>query len=265
MLDYKNNKYDAIIVGDSRIVRYDLSDLSESTGYNYINMAYGGCITNEMASLVEWCFEKQSTELKEIVIVTSFYNMNVLLQQDRVASTEKVIKSPFSYAFNMETAEMMINSLKKEDSPVTETKKELTEEEKAENFKSHENSMSYYLDEYVCDYGVIERLNEICKKCTEAGIEVKIILPPWWQGYYELLQQRGLLEILDEYKAILSENATVYDFEYAECPLSDRYDEFIDYTHFSGETSKLVFKAFTEEDIPDCRIWKNGSFENNQE
>lgn len=260
MLDYRNGEYDAVIIGDSRIASYDVSELSASSGYKFSNMAYRGCMTEEMVGLLQWCIDNQNAQLKEVVIVTSFYNMNTLLQQDRVASTKKVIESPFSYAFNTENAMAMLDNLKSgKKTDQTEQSKEVTAEQKKEHFNISKDAMEYYLKGYTYDKNVIEGLCNICDICAQNGIKVKIILPPWWEGYYELLEQWQLTDILDDYKKTLSEHAEVYDFEYKDCALSANYDDYSDYSHFKGTTFQTFIKSITESDKQNCRFWSEGS------
>lgn len=255
MLDFRNGNYDAIIIGDSRIANYNPSELSAITGHNYINLAYGGCITEEMDYLLQWCLEIR--DVKEIVIITSFYNMNSLLQQNRVYSTNKVIESPLSYAFNIDNAKAMLDNIKHNKPTNSSNNAQISESEKAEHFKISKESMEYYLNNYVYAHNVINSFNETLKTCANNSIDTKIVLPPWWKDFYELLKEKNLLEIIDNYKSTLSEYATIYDFEYQGCLLNNNYDDFSDYSHFSGKTYQNFIKTIIENDTSFCRIWRN--------
>ena len=259
MIDFRNNDYEAVIIGDSRIAHYDVGELSEQTGLNYVNMAYGGCMTEEMVNLLQWCIDNdESNSLKEITIITSFYNMNTLLQQNRVNSTEKNIKSPLTYAFSLENAGAMLKLLKSTPN-VSSQSQEITPEIKQEHFKISAEQMKYYLAGYTYDRDVIDCLGKMCDLCHDKDISVKIVLPPWWKEYYSLLDEYQLMTIIDEYKEELSYHAEVYDFEYPECELSDRYDDFSDYTHFHGDTfDSFVRTVFIGSGEIEFKVWDGG-------
>lgn len=259
MLDYRNGQYNAIIIGDSRIVGYDVSELSTATGYQYVNMSYGGCMTEEMVQLLTWCIENQTVPIQKIIVVTSFYNMNQMIQQDRVTSTKKIIENPLTYAFSFENLTAMLKKIttSSDKTDTGNTKAEKTAEEKAANFETHKQSMLKYLNSFSYDQEVIQELAELCTDCQRSGIDVRIVLPPWWEGYYSLLAEHQLLSILDEYKSQLSQHVIVYDFENEDCPINQNYDDFTDYSHFRGESLIRFLKVIEGESSPDCKIWDN--------
>ncbi len=267
MLEYRNGDFEGIIIGDSRIDGYDVSELSRKTGMNCINIAFGGCMGEENAALLEWCLENNKGNLKHVIIVTDFYNMNTLLQQDRIASTEKVIETPFSYAFCYENLLDVLNELKEKrhgtkaavDDAKLGVQKEISQstidDKKAENFRAHGENLAYYLNGFKYDYNVIERFCNVCDRCRDQGIEVTFIVPPVYEGFFGLLKESHVTANTDEFKKILSDHAVIYDFEYPDNELGKNYEDFRDYKHFGGETYEKFLKCIEEGETRYCRVW----------
>lgn len=268
MLNYKNGSYNGILLGDSRVAKYDVSELSDRTGCNFVNLAYGGSMTKEMASLFWWCMENKTNDIKEVIIVSGFYNMNTLLQQDRVESTEKVIANPFSFAFSVENLSATCSAILDSKKPSTTSSKsldDLSDAERRDRVNSHIEDMRYYLEGFQYDMEVIGSLLEIGKYCADNNINVSLIVPPWYSSFYEELAANDLLEDVDYYKETISKNMLVYDMEYAECPLSNDISDYIDSSHFRGKTFDLFADVIVDRDLTHARLWKNGNttYDNN--
>ncbi len=269
MLQYRNGDFDGIIIGDSRIDGYDVSELSRKSGMNWVNIAFGGCMGEENAALLEWCLDNDKGKLKRVIIVTDFYNMNTLLQQDRINSTDKVIASPFSYAFSFENFKGVVQEIKDKArknktvtietvAPGTREETEVNaDEKKAENFKAHGGSLSYYLDGFRYDYDVIGKLCAVCDRCKEKGVEVTIVIPPVYEGFFDLLEESHVTADTNEFKRILSEHAVICDFEYPENELGKRYEDYRDYMHFGGETYEEFLKCIEDGETRYCKVWGN--------
>ncbi len=244
MLDYKNNDYDAIVIGDSRVDGIDMDGISAKSGYRFKNMAYGGSMSTEMASLFEWGKETDQ-DIKAVVVATGFYNMNTALQQDRVEAAKKLIDNPFNYAFSIDNAKDMFKGIIEKYSIKAS---EIDDDQKKANFETHLNSMSYYLDNYKLDEEALKGIIEIGKYCEDSGIRFVLVLPPWWKEFYSELETREITEQFELYKEELKKcDFKILDFESPDCELSNNYDDFSDYAHFHGETQELFWNSVIEE------------------
>jgi hypothetical protein len=203
--------------------------------------------------------EQKPGKVKSIIVVTGWYNFNVLLQQNRVKSTEKIIANPLAYAFSVDNMQDMFSNILNADSEdETETKVTVSTEQKELNISTEMKSMgSRYLTDYETDNTVVEDLSLICDECKEQGIDIKIIIPPWLNLFYERLPDYGEYD-MDEYKAVLSEHADLYDFEYEECLLNTRYDDFSDLSHFHNYTYREYADELIYGKIKYARLWKGG-------
>jgi hypothetical protein len=114
-----------------------------------------------------------------------------------------------------------------------------------------------YLTDYKTDTEVIDDLISICEECKKQGIEVKIVIPPWLDRFYDELSSYGSYD-MDEYKSILSEYVDIYDFEYKDCPLNSRFDDFSDLSHFHNYTYEEYADEVIYGKIKYSRLWKNG-------
>ena len=260
MIDFKNHSYDAILLGDSRIDNMDVKELNQGSTFSYKNMAYGGCMSREMISLFWWCIEHQNTNIKSVIIVTGFYNMNTLLQQDRVSSTEKIINNPISYAFCLENLKACLHNLKIKQKNIRKVNAASISDDvqKASNFKMSRDEMTTYLKNYTYDQSVLNDFVEIGNYCAAHDILLKIVLPPWWEDFYGELIRYDLLDILDEYKQTISLSVPIWDLEYKECPLNSNYDDFSDYSHFHGQTQEYFYNVIINNDSTYTRLWKEG-------
>ena len=259
MLDFCNHEYDIIVIGDSRLAYYDMSEWSERSGLRYANMAYGGAIPQEMVHLLRWCLENRTCPIQEIVLDTGFYHMNELLQRDRVASVERIIQNPAMYAFSIENAQAMFTSLlHSQEENDTENGKEITPEQKWSNFETYREKLCDDLEAYRYADDVLDDLAELCDLCAEQGIKVTIVLPPWWEGYYDLLEQYQLMPILDEYKEKLSQHARLMDYEYKDCAYNSHYEDFSDYCHFHNALFDEFLEDIYNRQPTNGRVWENG-------
>ncbi len=262
MLDFKNENYDAIILGDSKLNAFDearVLELNRETGYKYKKMAYRGAMTTEMNTLFWWCMDTKPDSIKSVIVETSWYNMNVLLQQDRVASTIEQIKNPLNYAFSINNMSDMFTAVfMNKDTNGSGKEKKITKEQKTINFDTHIKGMELYLENYQTDYDALNGLISICQYCNDNNIEIKIVTSPWWDDYFFRLKNYGLYTEFDDYKISLSKYADIYDMEYDECLLCKRYEDFSDYAHFHGETYDDFCKMIIYDDREFARLWQKG-------
>ena len=258
MLNFERNDYNGIILGESRSARIDVDKLNAETGFSYKNMSFAGCSIEEYVKLFWWCVDEQKADIQSVIIVTSFYATNEELQHDRVSTTDKIIQNPVTYAFSIDNLKDCINNIGVDYTGIPEEYVP-TAEEKPQAFADHRDSLEYMVSHYTYSEENLEALAEMCDYCKENGIEVKIVLPAWWEGYYELLDEYNLLGQIDDFKKYLSYHADVYDMEYPECVLNDNYDDFKDYTHAMGDTREALFDMIIYNDLSYARLWQNGA------
>lgn len=264
MLDWKREDYDACIIGDSRMMSFDsdyIRKIDEETGFHFKNLAYPGAMGEEMNYLINWCLDTKHDKVKSIIIVTGWYNFNELLQQNRVLSTEKIIENPFSYAFSISNMKDMIACFNTAPDSDRDDSLTVTPEEKRKHFAIELEAMSNYLRSYKTDESVINDFISVCNRCKDNNIEIKLVIPPLVAEFYDELDEFGISDI-DGYKASLCKYIDIYDMEFEECPLTQRYDDFSDYSHFHGETYKDFSNELIYESLVYSRFWSCSTLKN---
>lgn len=255
MLDFCKGNYDAVILGDSRMMQFDhahINKLNACTGHSFKNMSFDGAVAEEMPALFYWCEKQKPDCVKSVILVTGWYGLNTLLQTDRVEQISREISNPLNYAFSLDSLRAIFTSKSPESlSPVSDA-------QKRQNFELHLGSMSVYLQNYEMDSSALDDLTELCRYCSDHGIEIMIVLPPWWTDFYRQLENCGQLAAMDGYKYILSEYAPIYDLEYPDCPLSSRYEDFSDYAHFHGSTYEDFCDVLISGALDYARFWQGG-------
>ena len=179
-------------------------------------------------------------------------------QKDRVTSTNKLIQNPVTYAFSTDNYMDMLEKLKDKNYGYPTVETVYSAEEKSANFETYRRSLANMLSKYQYASDAVAELEKMCDYCRTIGIEVYIVLPAWWQGYYDELEAAGLTEQLDALKSELSAHAPVYDLEYPSCPLNENYDDFRDYTHARSTTFSLLSKLICNNIVQDAKLWENG-------
>lgn len=261
MLDWKNGDYNALLIGDSRLTSFDetyIQELNKATGYTFKNMSYGGAMQTEMNYLTNWSLDQKPGEVKSVIIVTGWYNLNELLQQNRVKSTEKIIENPLSYAFSINNMQDMVEKLRNsngDDEEIVDNF-EISPEEKIEHFKIEWKSMSKYLKNYKFDEDVFNGLASISNRCQDEGIDLKVVVPPWVDNFWEDLSELGEYDT-ESYKRELSKVVNIYDMEFKECELSHRYEDFSDYSHFHDRTYEDFSNELIYSTTRYSRLWHN--------
>lgn len=262
MIDLRRGDYNALLLGDSRTARVPEAYLNETTGLRFKNMSFAGCTIQEYAKLFWWAVDNHK-ELERVVIVTSFYGTNEILQHDRVTATNQIIQNPVTYAFNVDSLKDLVTKLKDPGYGYPTVDINYTPEEKAANFEAYGNNLSKILSGYSFAAEDVAELTRVCDYCNAHDIDIYFVLPAWWKEYFTKLDESGLLEQEDSFKRELSLHAEVLDLEYPGCPLSENYDDFRDYTHARGYTLEVLCSVIAHQTISELRIWKNGNLTTN--
>ncbi len=95
---YQRQPQDRIILGDSRLAKFDEAIVLEMTGHRYANLAYGGATLKEQLDILDWALA-QNPALSEVVFMLSFYTLNESYDHDR--QVIRALDNPFAYVTNL--------------------------------------------------------------------------------------------------------------------------------------------------------------------
>ncbi len=95
---YEDTPGDSIILGDSRMAKFDAQLIEDITGDEYTNLAFGGASLKEQLDILEWAYQ-QNPQLNEVVFGLSFYTLNQSYNHDR--KVIDALGNPFAYMTNL--------------------------------------------------------------------------------------------------------------------------------------------------------------------
>lgn len=250
--EYEKNPQKNIILGDSRMAKFDLAIAQEASGTQYTNLSYGGASFKEQLDLVDWAMEIQP-DLEEIVFGLSFYTLNQGYSHDR--KVIDALNNPLAYMTNLGYNINMLTNLINHLTPNTDVgdKGETANPEEYEyaQFINPANGKAITLRKDIGEYleeitprtkdwqlneAQFTRLLETIQTCEEKGIRFIVVFPPAHENVMKyVVRAYGVETPMLKCIAQLNEQpAVVLDYEFTNRPPL-RDDQFFDGFHLDIE------------------------------
>lgn len=245
--EYQANPQDRIILGDSRMAKFDPKLVEEITGHSYANLAYGGATITEQLDILNWALE-QNPNLSEVVFMVSFYTFNESYNHNRRVIS--VLNNPLAYVTNLGYNINMLTNMMDHIVPGTEVGGD-TETKNPADYKYEEYilptisqpvTMRTEIGEHITNMlgrsstwqlneEVFERLIDSIRTCKKNSVRMFIVLPPAAPDVYRyMVEPLGIEQPMQEaISELLASGADVCDYEFSELDLlqdEDFYDGF---------------------------------------
>lgn len=263
---YPRNPGNSIIIGDSRMAKFDLELAAQLSGREFTNLASGGASLSETLDLLEWTMQV-NPQLEEVVMGLSFYTLNKSYNHNRTvmmaAQNPFVYMTNFVYNLNM-LANMKIvlqnmgapDGQQIETGHANETRDPATYEYvQVEDpcggppLTIRKDLVSYSVDSlsqrttgWQVNEKQLERLIGLVSLCAERNIRLTIVLPPMDDSVWDLIICPEGIEppMLQALGRLREAGAHILDYEIENRP-SFGDDMFFDGFHLDTERGLPVF------------------------
>ena len=265
--EYTRAPSDYIIIGDSRLAKFDMQVAEELSGRPFVNLASGGATLKENLDLLDWSRDN-NPNLKEVVLGLSFYTLNKSYNHDR--NIMQAVNNPIVYmtnltyninmlsnvsilshnAFAPENEQLATGGIGETRDPATYTYSTIPNPCEGGELVIREDLADYALNkisEKTTNWQVnekeLERLIETIEKCQEKGIKVTIVLPPVDDSIWNLvICPKGIEQpMLEAIARLRQTGATVLDYEIENRPAFGD-DMFYDGFHPDAERGLPVWE-----------------------
>lgn len=249
----------AVILGDSRMAHLDMGLVSEITGRQFSNLAFGGAAEKEMIDLFYFAVE-QNPDIDTVYLEVSFYTMNAKYDKDRVSNIKTIVTNPLAYMCNFDYNIEMLNRIRyvlkgEYLGPEMETATYTEADYLDENGKplAYRKQLLAYNENIapVCkDYSInteqLARLVEVAEYCNNNGIKLYFVLPPMADSVYnEIVVPNGIDKDLNTIVSTLrATGAVVLDYEYTNRDIGLSERQFFDGFHVDTEYGLPQFTEF---------------------
>ncbi|MGN0247473.1 MAG: hypothetical protein ACI4DK_16100 [Lachnospiraceae bacterium] len=232
-----------VLIGDSKVARIDTEELYElgMTDEYYYNLAFAGATTKEKCDMF-W-YANQFNDLKSVVIEINFWNTQTAISSDRVELVKPIVDNPMQFILNKDynidfLREKFQNSEVNEGSVNTGS---------LEVYKEYAKSIWHdKMEDYSFSSDILE-LEKVINYCNSNNINIRLVAFPMHRYVWDEVIQSGELSNVDLYKAILAENAPLFDMEYPDNIYTDSLG-YSDGNHILGYDS--LDREDFEQDYP---------------
>lgn len=237
-----------IILGDSRLAKFDEALVAEASGHTYANLSYGGASLQEQLDILDWALA-QNPNMEQIVFMASFYPLNQAYDHDR--NVVAAVGNPFVYLTNLGYNLNMLTNLLNHLTPGAEVGGDGETMEPAdytyvdfalpdgqlvpmrETMARHVAEVAARSQSWALNRQQLDRLVAAIDTCTQRGIAFVVVLPPASaQVQRYVIDQYGIrppmLAVVD---ALQKTGALVLDYEIGPAANALRDDQFYDGFH----------------------------------
>ena len=252
--EFIKNPSDIIIMGDSKLAHFDMTEVEKLTGEKVGQLSFGGASLNESMDLLEYALEV-NPDVHTIYFGVSFYTLNESYYKDRMSQIETIASNPFAYMLSFNYNIEMLSQIRWWLLGIEDVASIHHEDWKEEDYyfedgtkRPYRKNLMEYADliygvceNYVLDTADLERYVEIAKMCQEKGIKLYTVMPPIDLSLRELVVEKlGLEEHILTFIDRVSPYSEVLNYEYPpEQMFSEEY--FYDGFHMDAYSGLPVF------------------------
>jgi hypothetical protein len=211
-IEFKRNPKTNIVLGDSRSVNINPTNIKALTGNDYFNFSfYGGNLLEEIESF--W-YANEHIELKNVYWGINFNCWNDLERNNRIEDIKVLIKRPHRYIFSRITAQSMIRILYAV--LLEKGYKVGTPAMTKEQFWKHQldGTIKRYYSKYKYPEYLRQRLLEVVTYCKAKQINIVFYIPPTHIDLQNKINEYGLMEYNQRFIKDLAKLGIVYDFDF---------------------------------------------------
>lgn len=238
-----------IILGDSRMIYFDLDYVEELTGERYATLATGGQGHNLTREMYDWA--KSQVEIKSVVLDVSFYQLLPGSGNPSAQPVFQIARDPFAYIttrdYVMEAFSLLGEDLSSFLIPTANAAEMIYTPQQEQKYRSDLIDYAKIIYENCEEYEVgqtqLEDYLYIIDDVQKNGGEVTVVLPPVQECIWELVIEPLHLESdLESYRQILLQHTDLYDMEW-KSDFAREQDIFRDGLHFYNKDG---YQRFTE-------------------
>lgn len=247
--EFKNSPKKNIIIGDSRLSRFDESRVRSLTGIELFNFGITG---GNFHSLIETFWIADSlVELENVYLQISYRLASTNADWPVLRSPLKVSGSLIHYVTDKRVIASCLDLLRSDKTPGTATLPLDDWERKMEMERS-------LLRSFVPDTNLVGNLRKVADHCKERGINLTFIAFPSSPDVVELYEQSPHKEQRSAFIQELSELAPVYDLCHSGDTLSSLKNLYRDPLHGTIENNNMLIDRVWGMQTPAVRVWKDG-------
>lgn len=207
LLRFEKKPVEHVLLGDSRLTRFDLGHLKEVTGVGYANMGVPGGNYRTIADL--FAFTDSIIPLKDVVVQVSFQGMNTGNDWDFYSEPRLLLDKPLLYLTNRRVLEATLLNVKGTLAPNSVEYDKLPQDHWRMVIDMQRNNAANFR----LDTANFVRLQRIADQCRKAGARLVFLEYPTWPEVRTLYTEAGLDPLRKQYIARLSSIATTIDLD----------------------------------------------------
>lgn len=243
--EYTRNPADYILIGDSRLAKFNMEQANQLSGRPFVNLASGGATLAENLDLLDWSMEN-NPNLKEVVMGLSFYTVNLSYNHNR--NIMQAVNNPIVYMTNLTYNINMLanvnivvrNAFASPEEQMATGGTDETRDPATYNFITMEDPCKggeLTIREDLADYALdkisektqnwqinqpqLTRLLQAIETCQQRGIKITIVLPPVEDSIWNLvICPKGIEEpMIQVITSLRQTGVPVLDYEIENRPL----------------------------------------------
>lgn len=239
-IEYRRNPAPNILLGDSRMLSIKADAVSNVTGADFYNFAYGG--GSLLEAIETFWFAAGQTRLESATFGINLAIYNAANDKNRVAEAEGIMSNPLLYFCNMNvliSTEKILRALVTGHAPGIGVP-DMTPDE----FWRHQltGPARGYFGGYRYPEEYREELREIAVYCRAENVDLRFVVFPGHTDLQAKFSEYGLDAEYARFKADLADIAVTYDFEYENELSSDR-KQYRDPFHFGDEYEEIIIQS----------------------
>lgn len=212
IIEYKNNKCENILLGDSRTDALSIEDIKKVSGENYYNFAYGGGTLQE--SIDSFWYAASLSKLKNVYIGISFNLFSDNNNMNLIEEAKSIISLPLNYYLNSFILKVSIyNCYYRLTNNNLYNEEPSTDKEGFWNYQLGPKVTGLFYEKYKWPENYIKELKEIKRYCNENDINLVFWIPPTHIDLQNKVKEYHLEKEYSEYKKALKSISKVIDFD----------------------------------------------------
>lgn len=240
MLDYRKAPQNSILLGDSRMMAMDETRITEISGIDFYNLAYGGGSLKE--ALATFWFADGLGNLENVYIGLDLNSYNASDNKDRVSEVLAALNNPLLYISNTNTLLSAYRLLKASLSGKP-TKIGTPKGDKMTFWRKQlEVTARVYFANYRDPLEYRKGFKDLSVYCREKGINLVFIIFPSHMDLQDKISHYGLEEDNSTFRKDLASFGLVYDFAWDNEVTRD-WERFKDPYHFTQDVEDSIIRT----------------------
>ncbi len=230
---YEQSPQNRIILGDSRMAKFDAAIIEAETASSYANLSYGGASLKEQLDILDYALA-QNPDIEQVVFMASFYTLNEGYSHDRMVI--RALQNPFIYLTNLGYNINMLTNIYDHLSPnrsvgdagetmhpddytyTTYTNPTNGQEhEMREGMATHLENLTGRSSAWQLNEELLQRLLQTIEACEQNGISFVVVLPPASdEVMLHIVESYGIYQPMqDVLQQLHATDALVLDYEFS--------------------------------------------------